>query len=474
MALATDNLFNQGELTSSSIDRQFTPEFVTKAVVEMPKRKKFFSTRSNKISMPKNHGDKVTREVRLPMLHVDNMVDGGIDASTAQVIQGVYYHLNSVGTVLATFDAKNYLRSNGGDQAAASAAARVDAAAAVAGGAATDILKSGAGTILGGQASYAASKGPLAPLPEEGGVVNLMNSSSKLVSANVSFHGAATRYTVRSVNLDSRKNQVATKIMDLSDAVSDLKEMQVQNSLLAAGSANLMISTTDAAVTTVDEIDSMDVLTYDSLNAFELELQRDDVPMDTEILSGVDLVDTKTVEDSYIAYVNREVIPTLRAMTGPGGTLVWVPKSQYAAGTELLDGEQGSIGSFRFVVVPDLQREFGAGEMVGADNAGDIGDAGNVATQALTYSTLDTDGEKYYDVFTMLVVGDDSFSIAGFGYDSTKAMHMPPKGDAHNDLFGEVGAISAKWSYGFLNYRPERIKTLKFALNRTGKAPVAA
>jgi len=45
--------FNQGELTSDTITRQFTPEFVTKAVVEMPARKKFFSVRSNKIAMPK-------------------------------------------------------------------------------------------------------------------------------------------------------------------------------------------------------------------------------------------------------------------------------------------------------------------------------------------------------------------------------------------------------------------------------------
>ena len=531
MALATDNLFNEGELTSSSIDRQFTPEFVTKAVVEVPKRKKFFSIRSNKINMPKNHGDKVTKEVRLPMLHKDNMVDGGVDTSTADIIENVWYVVNSTGTVLNTFDAKNYLRSAGGvygdKETAGTAVYKAYTAAVAAKG--SDTLKSGAGEILGGNASYATSTGPLVPLPEEGGVVNLMNSSSKLISANVSFHGAATRYTVRSINLDSRKNQVATKVMDLGDAVADLKEMQVQNSLLAAGAANTMISTTNATTTVISEVDSMDVLTYDALNAFELELQRDDVPMDTEILSGVDLVDTKTVEDAYIAYINRELVPTLRNMKGPGDALVWVPKSQYAAGTTLLDGEVGSIGSFRFVVVPDLQREFAGGDIVGGalitiqgngtfvigtsykitvaangtdftsigaeDNEvgtvfvatgttatdGDIGDAavddaetGNAAAQSGAYSTLDANGSKYYDIFTMLVVGDDSFSIAGFGYDSTKARHINPKADVHNDMYAEVGGVSAKWSYGFLNYRPERIKSLKFSVQRTGKAPTAA
>ena len=38
--------FNSGGTTSSTIDRQFTPEFVTKAVVEVPKRKRHFSLHS--------------------------------------------------------------------------------------------------------------------------------------------------------------------------------------------------------------------------------------------------------------------------------------------------------------------------------------------------------------------------------------------------------------------------------------------
>lgn len=37
------NKFNQGGTTSSSINRQFSPEFVTKAVAEMAPRKRFFS-----------------------------------------------------------------------------------------------------------------------------------------------------------------------------------------------------------------------------------------------------------------------------------------------------------------------------------------------------------------------------------------------------------------------------------------------
>ena len=456
------NKFNDGRTTSNSIDRQFTPEFVTKAIVEMPARKKFFSNRSNKVAMPKNHGDTLTKEVRLPMLHKDNMVDGGVDATVAQIIKNEYARVvSATGIVVQRYSAEAYLARDGSVTLdAARELARLAAVAALAAG---EEVKSTAGSILNGAASYAISKGPLVPLPEEGGVVNLLNSSSKLISAKVSFHGAATRYTVRSVNLDSRKGQVATKIKDLSRAVSELKEMQVQNSVIAAAELNMMPSTSNAAVIDMSDLDGLDSLSYDTLTAFEQELLRDDVPMDTEILKGVDLTDTLTIEDAYIAYVNREAIPVLRNLTGPGGALVWVPKSKYAAGTSLMEGEQGSIGSFRFVVVPDLQVYRGLGEQVGGAN-----DAANAATQSAAYKTANATG-TYYDVFPMVVVGDDSYSITGFGGESTSARHIAPKADVHNDMYGEVGGVSAKWSYGFLPYRPERIKMLAFTATRTGK-----
>ena len=462
--MGIESKFNQGELTSNTIDRQFTPEFVTKAIVEMPMRKKFFSKRSNRVAMPKNHGDKLTKEIRLPMLHKDNMVDGNIDTSVASIIKNEYARVDkATGLVISRFNAETYLKADG-SVTLASAQAQAQAAAA-SGIPSTQEVKSTAGGIFNGFASYAATKGPLVELPEEGGVINLLNSSSKLVSAKVTFHGVATKYTVRSVNLDSRVGQVATKIKDLSRAVSELKEAQVQSSLVSAAEMNFMPASTTAVA--MSGMDGLSTLTYDALTAFEQELLRDDVPMDTEILEGVDLIDTKVVEDAFIAYVGREAIPVLRNMVGPNGELVWIPKSKYAAGTELLEGEQGAVGSFRFVVVPDLVAYRGKGLAVG-----DVADTAGTTTQTAAYKTTNADG-TFYDVFPMMVVGDDSFSITGFGGESTAAKHIAPKSDVHNDMYGEVGGVFAKWTYGFLPYRPERIKMLGFTATRNGKASAA-
>lgn len=443
------NKFNEGELTSSSIDRQFTPEFVTKGVIEMAPRKKFFSQLSNMADMPKNHGDKITKEIALPMLHKDNMVDAGIDASTAKLLTYSYYVYPSVGGIIdSEYHADDYMGANAGDLDTAIAAAKAAAVARVAalGGAA--YYKSGAGNILYGDASFATSQGPLVELPEEGGVVNLLNSSSKLVSAKMTFHGIGSKYTVRSVNLDSRKSQVARKIKDLSQATYEIKEMQVQNSIISASESNRLIASTVAA--TPVQMKATDIVTYDALTSFEQELLRNDVPMDTEILSGTSKIDTRVVEDAYICFINRELIPGLRKVMGPdGATLAWIPKSAYAAGTKLLDGEAGSIGSFRFVVVPDLQAYRGAGSLVSADTTLTASDRANRHASG-----------GYYDVFPMIVVGTDSFITAGFSEGSVTARHISPKADVYNDMHAQVGGVASNWDYGFLVYRPERIRQL--------------
>ena len=76
------------------------------------------------------------------------------------------------------------------------------------------------------------------------------------------------------------------------------------------------------------------------------------------------------------------------------------------------------------------------------------------------------DGKYRYDVFSALVVGDDSFTITGFGGNNTSANYIAPKSDVHNDMHAQMAGIAANWSYGMLVYRPERICSLKFNVNK--------
>jgi N4-gp56 family major capsid protein len=460
------NKFNQGELTSSSIDRQFTPEYVTKSVAEMAPRKRYFTQFSNPIAMPKNHGDKITKEVRLPMLHEQNVIDAGLEANTAKILKTVWYTYNADGSLKSTFDSQDYLGANAGDLDAAIAAAKSAAVddvseSSIEAGIAAGTIRSGAGNIVGGDAAFAVASGSIPELPEEGGVVNLLNSSSKLVTAPVTFHGIGHKYTVRSVELDSRKGQVAQKIKDLSRATHELKEIQVMNAVIAATEANRMCASMTAC--SIGGMKAPDILTYDALTAFEMELLRNDVPLETTLISGTTKIDTRTVEDGYVALINRELVPTLRKLKGPDGvTLAFKEKSTYAAGTELLDGEVGAVGSFRFVVVPDLQKYAGAG-------AEAVPYADDEAAQADGYANK-AEGDKavanahksggYYDVFPIIVIGDDSFSTVGFTDKNVTARHIPPVADVYNDMHAQVGGVASSWTFGFLNYRPERLRQL--------------
>lgn len=466
--------FNSGGVTSNTIDEQFTTKFVTKAVVEVPKRKRYFSSRADRFSMPKNHGDKLWREVSYGMLDKRVLIDGGVDANTATLLQDVYYVVptgsKDITAATATFDTKDYYATGSyatWELARAAAKAAADADAGVG-----EEVVSGSGGMVNGEAAYAATEGPLVEMPEEGGVINLLNHYSKMVEAKVTFHGIGHKFSMRSVDLDSRKGLIARKIQYMADAVQDIKEMQVRRDLIAASHVNSIICNASANpdTDTTAEIDGIDVLTYTALETLEQYLLNNDVPMDTEILTGVDLVDTKTVSDAWIVYVNTEVLPTLRAMKGPGDTLVWVPKEKYAAGTELVDGEQGKIGQFRFVTVKDMEREYGAGLEVGlAVDSGNGTDAANVATQSAAYQT-----NGFYDVFTAMVIGDDSFTITGFGANNTTAKYIAPKADVHNDMHAQMAGIAANWSYGMLIYRPERIASLKFSVSKNPSVVAAA
>jgi len=470
--------FNSGGVTSTTIDRQFTDEFVTRAVVELPKRKRHFSTRADRYTMPKNSGDKLSREVSYGMLDKRVLIDGGVDANTATILQDVWYVVpkgsKDIIDATAIFDTKDYFAT--GSYATWDLARVAAKAAATADAGAGEEVVSGSGGMVNGEAAYAATEGPLVEMPEEGGTINLLTHYSKMVSANITFHGIGHKFSMRSVNLDSRKGLIARKVQYMSDAVQNLKEMQVRRDLIAASHANSIICNSDANPDTdlTSEIDGTDVLSATGLDVLEQYLLNNDVPMDTEILTGVDIVDTKVVSDAWIVYVNTEVLPTLRAMKGPGDVLIWVGKEHYAAGTELLDNEQGKIGQFRFVAVKDFEREYGAGAEVGKVDADtEIGDSADETTQAAAYQT-----NGRYDVFTALVIGDDSFSITGFGSNNTAASYIKPQktvsGGADSDMHGQMAGISANWSYGFLNYRPERICSLKFSVSKNPSAVKAA
>jgi N4-gp56 family major capsid protein len=470
--------FNEGGLTSTDIEREFHPEFVSKAVIELPRRKVFFSKHNNYESMRENHGNVLTKIVHIPMLNKENLSDANVDASTAEILKNVYKVINdSTNVVVGVYNAEDYVVKADLDAAYASsdvetevatvyATARAAAkAAATAAANAGESVFSTPGAILGGTSSYGLTAGDLVPLPEEGGVVNLLNATNKLFSAKVTKHGVGMKYTVTSIKQGSLIRTISKHIADLSRAVGELKELQSMTSVVTAAANNAIVAS--ERVTTMSGMIVDELVDFDTFTALEQELQANDVPMDTEILTGTTNIDTVTVTDTYIMYAGRETVPMLRKIVGPDGNIAFIPLNQYKAGLDrkVLQGELGVIGSFTICIDPDLAAYRGAGtKNTVADDAeaaalGVEGITTKVAHDKLAANRHATNG--YYDIFPLVVVGDDSFVETGFTYDNVKARHIMPKADVYNDMHAEVGGCSAKWSYGFLPYRPERLRMIK-------------
>ena len=482
--------FNDGQTTSDDINRQFRDEFVSKAVVEVAGtlNKHYFSSRADMEDMPENHGDTFTKMLHFPLLHKDNMSDLNLDAASATIAANVVYIVDTNHNVVSKFDVEDFLVVtsaagstvaisqgeldniyDGSDDAtvdAVLAKARANAVVAANAASGANTVMAGAGMIRNGYAPYAMNSGSLANLPETGGVVNLLNGKSKLISAKLTKHGIGTQWSVDSVKLSSQPKKITRKIREIADAQLDIKELQVQYDLLEAGELNSIVATNAnyLSADTIQELGAYNEVSYEALEQFQQALMEDDVPTDTKIVSGTDKVDTKVVEEAYIVNINRELLPTLRRITGPGGTIAWNPYSKYAAGDDVkIKGEVGMIEGlmFRFVVTPDLMIYRGAGlATVVADDAGAVVVGGDtkVNYDKIGSTSYTTNGK--FDVFNMVVIGDDSFNTIGLTSDNSSAGYIAPKKDNYNDMHGEIAGISTKWRHGTLVYRPERIKIL--------------
>jgi N4-gp56 family major capsid protein len=123
----------------------------------------------------------------------------------------------------------------------------------------------------------------------------------------------------------------------------------------------------------------------------------------------------------------------------------------YAAASTIMNGEIGSVADFRIVVVPNMMKWAGAGAAV-VTNPGMSETAGN------------------YDVFPMLVVGDESFATVGLqssgkknGKQKFKIIVKKP-GEVMatvQDPYGKVGFSSITFYHGFIGLRPERLAVVK-------------
>ena len=367
--------------TESSVGSQIRIDhYLKKALIEA-RKEQYFGQLADVTSMPKHMGKTLKKYHYIPLLDDANINDQGIDATGAVTANGNLY------------------------------------------GSSKD-----AGSI----------PDKMPTLTENGGRVNRVGFTRVEIQGTIQKYGFFDEYTQESVDFDTDEDLRMHINREMVNGAMEISEDLLQLDLLDAAGVERF----PGDATNVTEVNSDAALEYVDFLRLSIDLDNNRTPKQTKMITGTRMVDTKTISGGRVMYCGTELIPTLEAMTDFHGNPAYIPVHQYAAGGTVLTGEQGSIGNFRIVVVPEMMKWAGAGAV-------ETGEA------------YETGGNA--DVFPLLVVGDGSFSTIGFQTDGKTVKfsikHAAPGSTESyaNDPYGETGFMSIKFYYGILIQRAERI-----------------
>ena len=506
MAYETSQVYNNPPSEPSSIGPQiYTDYFHKKALVEAAKEA-YFGQMADVTNMPKHFGKTIKMYHYMPVLDDRNINDQGIDAAGVSLAAGFvpgqtkakyviaaqapeadggmkYYFegvatddTNSAGALTKAeniakgkllsfmnsfmgFDALNYAAWVTAATPVTAPTTRDETLWYLSVTASEDSYNYG--NLYGSSKDVGTIVGKLPALSETGGRVNRVGNTRLTIEGSIEKFGFFEEYTQDSLDFDNDMELESHITTEAVKAANEMTEDQIQIDLLngagvvrftgGATSTATLGGGTAAALTA----GTVDTLTYDDLIKLSIELDNNRCPKNTKLITGSRMVDTKVVNAARYAYIGSELLPTLMQMEDYHGNPAWIPVAQYGAATTIARGEQGAIGDWRFIVVPEMMHWDAAGAVVG-----------DVTDEVCYWSTNDA-GENRVNVYPMLVVGDGSFTTIGFQTDGKsvkfRITHKKPGKEIadRNDPYGETGFWSVKWWYGSMILRPERLALIK-------------
>lgn len=498
------HMYNAPDAVPSTVGPQiYTEYYYKKALVEAAKEA-FFGQLADVTAMPKHFGKTIKLFHYMPILDDRNINDQGIDADGVSAQAGfvanktMLKHTIKVTAPATEGGMTHYFE---GMATAATAGAAATAAEAIAQGkvrawastvgitgadfsavntalgtanytvnadAVDSATDAGAsyGNLYGSSKDVGTIVGKLPALSETGGRVNRIGMTRLTIEGTIEKFGFFEEYTQDSLDFDNDMELESHITTEAVKAANEITEDQLQIDLLNgagvvryvgdATSTATIKGATAAQLTTAGS--PPDVVTYDDLIKLSIELDNNRCPKNTKVITGSRMIDTRVVNAARYMYIGSELLPTLMRMTDYHGEKAFIPVAQYGAATTIARGEVGSIGDFRFIVVPEMMHWEASGANVGDP------------TDEVCYWGSDGTGQAKVNVYPMLVVGDGSFTTIGFQTDGKtvkfKVKHVKPGSDisySRHDPYGEVGWYSCKWWYGAMILRPERLALVKTA-----------
>ncbi len=496
-----------GDGSNSSVGSQLrTDYYQKKALVELQKEK-YYSQLADTTSMPKHMGKTIKRYHYMPLLDDANVNDQGIDANGAVVNQQVSIVVTHTDGLIPDIppyygravDNQVYFTGEGATAAAANDAAILLCNAWMeedtAGGGLgltlvggdgdvdfidgvnqtdglaydlgyrfhntvgteydtdADIGEAGsvmeAGNLYGSSKDIGTISGKLPVLSETGGRVNRVGFRRVEIEGTIAKFGFFDEYTQESLDFDTDAELRTHINREMLFGAHEITEDAIQIDLINGAGVVRFPGTATSLATLTGETDvaTATEVEYGDLMKLSVDLDNNRCSKQTTIISGSRMIDTKVIRGARIMYVGSELTETLERMTDYFSNPAFIALAHYADAGSEINGEIGTIGHFRIVVVPEQLHHAGAG-VAESTNAG--------------YRV--TDGN--YNAYPMVVVGDKSFTTIGF-QTSGKSVKFtiyhkkPGEGIANrDDPYGEVGFMSIKWYYGLMILRPERLAVI--------------
>lgn len=460
--------YNAPPSTPSTIGPQSITSYHIKKALVTARQEQYFTQLADVKNMPKNFGKRMTIFEYIPLLDDRNLNDQGIDANGVTLVPTEYaivlpqlvteYAVEADATAAAA--AINAIESGVAVKtgsstpwtvttskvflSAASSAENTALLAAVAGA----TSKVNAGNLYGSSKDIGMITGKLPVLTENGGRVNRVGFTRIEREGSIAAFGFFHEFTQESHDFDSDPELWTHQAEELLKGAVEISEDLLQRDLLLSAGVVVYAGAATSHATVTAEGGTPSFIDYATLSALSVTLDENRTPKQTKIISGSRNIDTRTISGGRVMFVGSEMLPMLEGMEDLFENQAWIPVHKYADAGQLLTGEEGTIGSFRIVVVPEMLHWAGQGAAV-SSNPGYRASNGR------------------YDVYPMLVVGSEAFSTIGFQTDGKTVKFkiitkMPGEETAdRNDPYGKTGFSSIQWYYGTLVYRPERIAVVK-------------
>lgn len=461
-------------------DQMNTYHWLKKSIITA-RKDQYFSPLASTVNMPKHFGKTIKVHEYVPLLDDRNLNDQGIDAAGVTILSTDYFAqlpslvstyaveanataaaaaINAIqaGVAVKTGTVTPWTVTANTLTLAAGTLAEVNALRAAVKGV---TYKQGSGNLYGSSKDVGTITGKLPLVGENGGRVNRVGFTRITREGSLHKFGFFYEFTRESMDFDSDDELKDHLSRELMNGAVQMTEAVLQKDLLAAAGTILFAGAAVSDATVTGEIVPAagqnpeipaSVLSYRNLMRLDQILTDNRTPKQTTVITGSRMTDTKVIPAGRIAYVGSELVPWLKEMKDLFNNKAFVEVQHYADAGTVLNGEIGSIDAFRFIQVPEMLSWAGAGAEV-VDNPG--------------YRSSGASGKERYDIFPLLVIGEDSFNTIGFQTDGKSVKFnvttkMPGNETAdRTDPYGETGFSSIRWYYGILVKRPERIGLIK-------------